>query len=590
MAVAPEITARSLLTVLFRRRRLFVWSCLLPLAAVLLLNILGPPVYQSESWLQFHGESVDPFVAPSLRAILPDNPAAERHLLKAPAVLETAARRLTADDQDTTTQLDVEEMTRRLRDDIQIRHIANTNMVWIGVNASSAQRAQTASTALLGAFVNKLTELERSQARVLRDSVEAALHISEQRVRAKTEALVTFKQQEPASDPKQEITHLISEVVDRESEIARLDRTLEGFQSRRVALGSDTADAGVAREIDTIVRELEDQKASLVDDLARLRDRLTRTARRELPLEALRGELELARDTQARLRVRLAEMSAAAVKTRSDKVIVASPPSLPTRPIRPRVFFNLILSAVWVPLLAVAICLITHLLDQRVYTPHDIETQLNIPVLACVPSRPATTRTQATGHDDNGWYLAPVADAPRCLVVTSPSANQSVQTVAYRHATQCAKGGDKTLLINFDDPSALSSAHHDRTETDSKTSPKVDQFWQHIKATDQTNLFRMTIPHDSANSQSPPMNQVLGECQPRFDRVVVAMGPLLQQESSSFLTDEGVAVVLVIQAGGERLEVLRKAQQLLERAGLPLAGAVLTDRQFEIPNSLYHRI
>ncbi len=76
----------------------------------------------------------------------------------------------------------------------------------------------------------------------------------------------------------------------------------------------------------------------------------------------------------------------------------------------------------------------------------------------------------------------------------------------------------------------------------------------------------------------------------KFDYVLIDSAAVGVNPETSTLSDMVDAVVLVVRHGGTRREVVRRAKDLVERAGGKILGVVLNKRKFPIPEFLYRRL
>jgi Mrp family chromosome partitioning ATPase len=82
------------------------------------------------------------------------------------------------------------------------------------------------------------------------------------------------------------------------------------------------------------------------------------------------------------------------------------------------------------------------------------------------------------------------------------------------------------------------------------------------------------------------MQELRGE----FDRILIATPSLDAGTDAALIAQSSDGVVLVVGSGTTRREAARIAKQGLEAARIPLLGAVLNNRIFPIPASLYWKL
>ncbi len=76
----------------------------------------------------------------------------------------------------------------------------------------------------------------------------------------------------------------------------------------------------------------------------------------------------------------------------------------------------------------------------------------------------------------------------------------------------------------------------------------------------------------------------------RFEYVLIDSAPIGLNPDMTVLCDKVDAVVLVVRHAKTRREVVKRAKEIIERAGGKVLGVVLNRRKFPIPEFLYRRL
>lgn len=89
---------------------------------------------------------------------------------------------------------------------------------------------------------------------------------------------------------------------------------------------------------------------------------------------------------------------------------------------------------------------------------------------------------------------------------------------------------------------------------------------------------------------SPRLKESLTDWARRYSYVLFDSSPVLAYADALILSRIIDGVVLVVQAGKTRWEIIRRAQETLNNVKAPMLGVVLNRRQFVIPKGVYKRL
>lgn len=89
---------------------------------------------------------------------------------------------------------------------------------------------------------------------------------------------------------------------------------------------------------------------------------------------------------------------------------------------------------------------------------------------------------------------------------------------------------------------------------------------------------------------SPAMASRIADLRRLFDYVLIQAPPITTCPQASILARLGDGLVMTVEAESTPRDVARKAKQELESLKVPLLGAVLYNRTFPIPDSVYSRL
>jgi len=122
-------------------------------------------------------------------------------------------------------------------------------------------------------------------------------------------------------------------------------------------------------------------------------------------------------------------------------------------------------------------------------------------------------------------------------------------------------------------------------------SESIRQFAQQLS---RPNLWLLSCGSQNENSQKlltvERMRRRMSELRAEFDFVLLDAAPLNLSNHAITLGNWCDGVVLVIKANSSTRKAARKALEGLQAAKVPVLGAILNQRTFPIPDSIYHRL
>ena len=282
----------------------------------------------------------------------------------------------------------------------------------------------------------------------------------------------------------------------------------------------------------------------------------------------------------------------------------AEPASAPSRP---RVMLNILLGVVVGLVFGVGLAFFIEYLDTSVKTMEDVESFLQVPVLAVIPKNITLLIDDA---DDN-----PDAEAYRIMRTNiefnrkSPDANtvtiisggtgEGKSTTLINLAYTFAKGGYTTLVVDADlrRPSQhrLFGIENESGLSDYLTTELDLEEVVHLTKVD--NLYLMTsgqLPNDAVgilNSQR--MVELIEEVKGRFDIIFFDSPPILGVSDASVLSSAMDLTIIVVQHRRFPRAMLQRVKQAVANVGGTILGVVLNnvdvrhDQHYEYYTSYY---
>lgn len=308
-----------------------------------------------------------------------------------------------------------------------------------------------------------------------------------------------------------------------------------------------------------------------------------------------------------------------------NSLTVIDSASVPTQPISPNTFRDVLIAASLGFILAAGAAILIEYVDQRVNDPEDIVKELGLPVL-CSVARIRLPKGQRAGAVPINGAAVPVAEAFRILrtnihsvwtsrednkmiLVTSGSPREGKSMTAVNLALSFARSGRRTILVDLD--LHCPSLHtilalpitagvgtifsREQKAGEEEIDPTDDALslvsgWpvkEGLPAVVQSLLVKTSTPNLLVLPSGPSIknsadylastltDRIMAALQEIADVVVLDSPPLLAVADASILAGRGASVVLVIEAGRTRVAEARKAQEMLASAQATVLGVVL---------------
>ncbi len=283
----------------------------------------------------------------------------------------------------------------------------------------------------------------------------------------------------------------------------------------------------------------------------------------------------------------------------------AEPASAPSRP---RVMLNILLGVVVGLVFGVGLAFFIEYLDTSVKTMEDVETFLQVPVLAVIPKNITLLIDDMDDNPDAEAYRimrtniefnrkSPDANT---ITIISGGAGEGKSTTLINLAYTFAKGGYTTLVIDADlrRPSQhrLFGIENEAGLSDYLTTEIDLEEVVHLTKVD--NLYLMTsgqLPNDAVgilNSQR--MVELIEEVKGRFDIIFFDSPPILGVSDASVLSSAMDLTIIVVQHRRFPRAMLQRVKQAVANVGGTILGVVLNnvdvrhDQHYEYYTSYYN--
>ena len=300
-------------------------------------------------------------------------------------------------------------------------------------------------------------------------------------------------------------------------------------------------------------------------------------------------------------RLRTAGIEAGLESTEIDIIDNAVPPIGPTLQSRSSM---MVVDGVLMFTLAIVIAFVLESLDTGIRTVAQIESISGLPSLALIPrirrsaaelagqtsvqrnlaviGAPMSQFSEAFRALRTSLLLSVAGREPQVILLTSATPSEGKTTVAMNLACVLAQRDVRVLLIDAD--LRRPTVHH-RFNVNGKVglssvltgSTTLQEAIQQVPevATLDILVSGPVPPFPTEMLASDAMNRLLAECRGIYTHVVLDSPPLLSITDSVVLAHDADAVVLVVRQGKANKHAVRRARDLLLRAGSRITGTVL---------------
>ena len=383
---------------------------------------------------------------------------------------------------------------------------------------------------------------------------------------------------------------------------------LKSVQSERFAESKNN----LQRELDTLSNEIEVTQVAIqaINDAP--------TAEEAVELGRLRNALTQYQNNYANLlqsyeNIRLTEVQS------SDSIAVVEPAQIPTQPIRPRALTNTLLAAIVGAMLALGIIFLIEYLDDRVKTPQDLYSIVDLAVLGSI-ARIATQEKKGLGKRKARLTAEetlvssiqprhPITEAYRgirtnlqyssvdtnltSLLITSATPGEGKTTTAANLAIVLAQSGRSVILVDADMRKPRQHTLFELPQSPGLTDAIVASHTpptRYVRATNVPNLSLLTSgkvpPNPAELLGSQRMQQLIAQLHEPAEMIIFDAPPVLAVTDAQVLANQVNGVVLIIDSEQTSRATVARAVEALARTNANLLGAVL-NRLVRSPRGYY---
>jgi capsular exopolysaccharide synthesis family protein len=323
----------------------------------------------------------------------------------------------------------------------------------------------------------------------------------------------------------------------------------------------------------------------------------------------LKHDVEGTQDLYRTLELKLNQAGVAAGLA-SANITEVERAQIPSEPVDPRPLFDIVLSLGCGLGLGLLSAIGLEALDTTVQTQLDAEMISGIPVLAVIPSivspnpfhyferRRSFSRLRDFGPIALDDPSSPAAESFRSLrtllllssqyqpskvlAVVSPFPSEGKSVIAANCAVVLAQHGERVLLVDGDLRQPSLHRTFETTRTPGLSDVLQGQLRWQDAATPSSAISNLAILSSGTTSYSPAellasqrLQELADEWRNSYDHILIDTPPLSMLADAVLLAHCADAALLVARSCTTTREALRQSQQLLNRAGINIAGLVL---------------
>ena len=295
-----------------------------------------------------------------------------------------------------------------------------------------------------------------------------------------------------------------------------------------------------------------------------------------------------------------------------SNISVVQPATLPINPARPRTMFNLAIGLFLAIGGAVGIALVSGYLDHTIKTPEEVRERLHVATLASIPraSRkkvlPSGLSVKLERHYGSlaerlllNWNGT--AETPRVIAITSCQRREGVSSVAANLAVTLARHDSGNVLLvdaDIEQPSVqrIFEVNPSPGLAEALGNGAMDKDDGLIQSLPRENLHVVSAgvsKEDAANalnSGSGALAQFLHAVKSRYRFVLVDVPALNGVTTATRVATLCDGVVLVVESGRLRWQVIHDSLERLRGSNAEIIGAVLNKRTYPVPKWLYRTL
>lgn len=276
-----------------------------------------------------------------------------------------------------------------------------------------------------------------------------------------------------------------------------------------------------------------------------------------------------------------------------NNVSVVDPPEVPSHPVTPNLFINLILSTLAGAIGGLGLAGVLAQIDEGIGDPAEIEDKLGLPLLGTVPRLSSEDPIEALEDPRSQLveaYLAVQANlelstahgTPRSLAITSTRPREGKSTTTVALAQSLVRARRKVVLVDADmrSPSVHSRFGLPNAVGLSNFLAGLDDLASALHPTGRDGLTIMTAGPQPPNAgdllTGDRLPALIERLQEQFDHVIIDCPPVVGLADAPLVAASVEGVIYVVEAGSIQAGMVRMALGRLSAAQVNIVGTILT--------------
>jgi len=625
-----EMNLADYLRVILKRKRIIILSFILVFLSTLYYTLKQTPIYQTSSEVKIEQRKSVAEILTELVTWSPgDEMVSQVNFIQSFQIMEDVAKKLNLVNPDMNS-IDRLGIVKGIQGQISADQVEYTNMISISAVSSDPKEAMDLANTTALVYVEAHFENKKREAANVKEFVKNQLDHYLSELQKGENALQEFRNKNPLIiereaknvtpieyDPS--IGRLKTEIVTLELELATLESKYTDEHPEVKALKQRVSKArrDFSENVDQITRQQRDISA------------------KEIELMKLRRNITIAEDIYLMFKKKYEEASIVEAEKAQDVTIV-EPASLPSRPIKPDMNFNIMIGLLSGLLIGLIMAFVVENFDTTIGRIDDIEELIQVPVLGVIPDtstykekkglklvkkrkiskkeaeqrrliaffKPTSPITEA--YKSLRTHLDYIGDKKegKSIVITSATPEEGKTQTTANLGIVLAQAGQKTLITGSDfrkpmiyelfglkRSPGLSEVLIGKISWEKAVNNVTDillggfEYEELLKTPGIENLNILTCgehpPNPAELFNFPQFNDLIQELKQEYSYILFDTPPVIPVTDAAVIGPKTDGLIIVYQAGRTPRQALIRAKAQLENVNAKILGVVINNVKAE---------